>query len=82
MRPTKRLIELLETVNATAVDNDHGKPGEFLAELCRESASRLRELEFHYQERMEQVGEFLAARGYSNGDIPALEDDEIENNGC
>ena len=40
MRTTERIIELLETVNRTAVNNDHGKPGEFLAELCREAADR------------------------------------------
>ena len=33
-RTTERLIQLLETVNPI------GKPGEFLAELCRESAER------------------------------------------
>jgi hypothetical protein len=31
----ERLIELLETVNPTSVNND-GKPGEFVAELCKE----------------------------------------------
>jgi hypothetical protein len=41
-RTTERLIQLLETVNPTAVNNDTGKPGEFLAELCREAAERLR----------------------------------------
>jgi hypothetical protein len=35
-RLTERIIELRETVNATAVSNDDGKPGEFLAELCKE----------------------------------------------
>jgi hypothetical protein len=39
---TERIIQLLESVNPTAVNNDDGKPGEFLAELCREAASRLR----------------------------------------
>ena len=34
MRTAERLIELLETINATAVNNDDGKPGEFLAKLC------------------------------------------------
>jgi hypothetical protein len=29
-RTTTRIIEPLETVNATAVNNDDGKPGEFL----------------------------------------------------
>jgi hypothetical protein len=50
-RTTERLIQLLETVNAPvetvnapAVNNDDGKPGEFLAELCKEAADRLREL--------------------------------------
>lgn len=81
MRSTERLIQLLETVNAEAVNNDGGKPGEFLAGVCREAAVRLRELEFAYQERMEQVGEFLAARGYSNGDTPA-DDDDPGNRGC
>jgi hypothetical protein len=33
-RRTERIIQLLETVNATAVNNDDGKPGEFLAEPC------------------------------------------------
>jgi hypothetical protein len=37
-RTTERLIQLLETVNPTAVNNDDGKPGEFFAKLCRESA--------------------------------------------
>jgi hypothetical protein len=45
-RTTERLIQLLETVNPTAVNNDDGKPGEFLAKLCKklckESADRLR----------------------------------------
>jgi hypothetical protein len=41
MRTTERLIQFLETVNATAVNNDDGKPGEFLAELCRESSEPL-----------------------------------------
>jgi len=44
-RTTERLIDLLETVNATAIDNDGGKPGEFLAALCREAAQRLRDLQ-------------------------------------
>lgn len=35
-------IAELVTVNATAIDNDDGRPGEFLAELCREAADRLR----------------------------------------
>jgi len=35
-RTIERLIQLLETVNPIAVNNDDGKPGEFLAELCRE----------------------------------------------
>jgi hypothetical protein len=39
-RTTARLIQLLETVNPIAINNDDGKPGEFLAELCRESADR------------------------------------------
>src|SRR4029077_6114863 len=39
-RTTERLIQLLETVHPTAVNNDDGRPGEFLAELCRESAER------------------------------------------
>lgn len=42
MRSTERLICLLESVNADAVNNDGGKPGEFLAEVCREAARRLR----------------------------------------
>ena len=37
MRTTERLLQLLETVNATAVNNDDGKPGEFLAELCKKA---------------------------------------------
>jgi hypothetical protein len=41
-RTTERLIQLLETVNPIAVNSDDGKPGEFLAELCREAAERLR----------------------------------------
>ena len=41
-RTTSRLIQLLETVNPTAVNSDDSKPGEFLAELCRETAERLR----------------------------------------
>jgi hypothetical protein len=44
MRPTERLIQLLETVNPIAVNNDDGKPGEYLAELCKEAADRLRQL--------------------------------------
>lgn len=40
-RTTERLIQLLENVNATAVNNDDGKPGELLAELCKEAADRL-----------------------------------------
>jgi hypothetical protein len=40
LRTTKRIMELLETVNPTAVNNDDGKPGEFLAELCKEDADR------------------------------------------
>jgi len=43
-RTTERIIQLLETANATAVNNDDGEPGEFLAELCKEAADRLREL--------------------------------------
>jgi hypothetical protein len=43
-RTTERIIQLLETVNSIAVSNDDGKPGEFLAELYREAADRLREL--------------------------------------
>jgi hypothetical protein len=39
-RTTERLIQLLETVNPTAVNNDDDKPAAFLAELCRESAER------------------------------------------
>ena len=31
-------------LNTTAVNNDDGKPGEFLAEPCREAGGRLREL--------------------------------------
>ena len=42
-RTTERLIQLLETANATTVNNDDCKPGEFLAELCKEAADRLRE---------------------------------------
>ena len=34
-RTTERLIQLLETVNATPINNEDGKPGEFLAELSR-----------------------------------------------
>jgi hypothetical protein len=44
MRSTERLICLLESVNADAVNNDDGKPGEFLAEVCHEAAARLKEL--------------------------------------
>jgi hypothetical protein len=44
MRTTERLIQLLETVNRTAVNSDDGKPGEFLTELCKEAANRLRDL--------------------------------------
>jgi hypothetical protein len=39
-RTTERLIQLLETVNPTAVNNDDAKPGEFLAKLCREPAEQ------------------------------------------
>jgi hypothetical protein len=42
MRTTERLIQFLETVNATAVNNNGGKPAEFLAEPCKEAADRLR----------------------------------------
>jgi hypothetical protein len=38
------LTQLLGTVNATTVNNDDGKPGEFLAELCNEAADRPRQL--------------------------------------
>jgi hypothetical protein len=34
---TKRTMQLLESVDATAVNNDDGKPGEFLTEPCREA---------------------------------------------
>ena len=44
MRTTKRLIQLVETLNAIAVNNDDGKPGKFLAELCKKAADRLRDL--------------------------------------
>jgi hypothetical protein len=30
-------MQLLESVDATAVNNDDGKPGEFLTEPCREA---------------------------------------------
>jgi hypothetical protein len=43
-RSTERLIELLLTENPTAVNNDDGKPGGFLAKLCNGAADRLREL--------------------------------------
>lgn len=78
MRSTGRLICLLESVNGTAIDNDIERGysvGGHIVEICREAAQRLRELELAHQERMEQVGEFLAARGYSNGDIPIADDD-------
>jgi|KBSMisStandDraft_5_1062788.scaffolds.fasta_scaffold75713_2 hypothetical protein len=35
MLATERLIQLLESVNSTAINNDIGKSGEFLAELSR-----------------------------------------------
>jgi hypothetical protein len=41
-RSRERIIQILETVNATAIDNDGGKPGEFLADICREAAAELR----------------------------------------
>jgi hypothetical protein len=40
-RSTERLISLLNSVKAEAVDNDAGRPGKFLAELCQEAAARL-----------------------------------------
>lgn len=44
MRTTERLIQLLDSINATAINNDGGDPGEFIAALCREAAQRLRDL--------------------------------------
>jgi transposase len=43
----ERLIQILTTVNATAIDNDGGKPGKHLAEVCRQAASRLQQLTTH-----------------------------------
>ena len=40
-RTTERIIQLLETANANAVNNDDGEPGEFLAELCNEFLAEL-----------------------------------------
>lgn len=34
----ERLINILSTVNATAVDNDGGRPGPHLAAVCRQAA--------------------------------------------
>ena len=42
MRTVERLIDILLSVNPTAIDNDDGKPGEFLAEACHEAAEALR----------------------------------------
>jgi hypothetical protein len=39
---TERLIQILQTVNPTAIDNDGGRPGEFLAEVCHQAACHLR----------------------------------------
>lgn len=80
MRSTERLIALLESVNATAINNDVERGtgvGDHIAGLCREAAQRLRELEFAHQERMEQVGEFLASKGYGNGDVPVADEPDI-----
>jgi len=45
MRMTERLAQILASVNATAIDNDDGKPGETLAAVCHEAADRLRYLD-------------------------------------
>lgn len=85
MRTTERLIDLLRTVNATAIDNDGGKPGELLAEICHEAAQRLRELDAHNKVRMEQISEFLNAHGYSHDHSePDIMDNSFEdgNRGC
>jgi hypothetical protein len=41
----ERLIQILTSVNATAIDNDGGKPGKHLAEVCRQAAERIRALD-------------------------------------
>jgi hypothetical protein len=33
----------METINATALNNDDGKPGDFLAELRKQAADRVRD---------------------------------------
>jgi hypothetical protein len=38
----RRFGPIAELVTVNAIDNDDGKPGEFLAELCREAGDRLR----------------------------------------
>ena len=40
-RTTERIIEFLEAVNTTAANNHDGKPGEFLAELCKVKRQRI-----------------------------------------
>lgn len=66
MRTTERLICLLESINAEAINNDGGKPGEFVAEVCRESAAMLRTYHAHQDARMREIEEAL--RDHHDGD--------------
>lgn len=47
----ERLIQILGSVNGTAIDNDDGKPGEYIASICHQAARRLRE-HVIYQENL------------------------------
>jgi hypothetical protein len=68
LRSTERLIGLLASVNATAIDNDSGKPGDFLAGLCHEAAERLRELDHlvdQHRQAVEHIGDDVVPPGYT-----------------
>lgn len=53
---TERLITILSSVNCTAIDNDRGRPGAYLADACHAAAKRLRELHLMEQKALALAG--------------------------
>ena len=54
--PTDRLITILASVNCTAIDNDRGRPGAYLADACHAAAKRLKELRLVEQKALALAG--------------------------
>jgi len=71
--PTDRLITVLNSVNCTAIDNDEGRPGAYLAKVCHAAAERLKELHLVEQKALALAGKPIRVVKPLDGQLDLVE---------